>query len=93
MTGIEAVAQAIKTKCAMFQTEWWESTDEGLPFFAKILDQKDARIIDSAIKARILEVPNVISIVSYTSSLVKRAYTATAVVSTSFGSVTTGVTL
>jgi hypothetical protein len=94
ISDIDAVAQAIGTKLKLFQGEWWENINEGLPFFQEIAGHSDINAIDLLIQARILEVPNVVSIESYASNIDKnRRYTATVTVNTAFGSLQTGVNL
>lgn len=37
LADIDAVAQTILTRLQLFQGEWWENAQEGLPLFQKIL--------------------------------------------------------
>jgi hypothetical protein len=94
-TDADAVTQAINTKLSMFQGEWWENINDGLPLFQQILGTSGAApnisAIDLVVQARIMEAPNVNSIVSYSSSFSNRTYTASAVVETTYGNVTVEV--
>ena len=36
LTGVEAVAQAIKSRLLLLYHEWWEDLEDGLPLFEKI---------------------------------------------------------
>lgn len=92
VTDIEAVRQAIQTKLKLFEEEWWEDLNEGLPFFQQIAGTTNKNSMDLLVQARILETPNVTNIESYSSSISSdRKYTATATVNTSYGAVTVGV--
>ena len=91
LTDTNAVAQAIQTKLKMFQGECWEDLDDGLPFFQSIAGNRDKATTDLLVKARILEAPNTQSILSFQSTIENRKYSATATVSTAFGTVTVGV--
>ena len=33
LEGVEAVAQAIKTRLLLLYAEWWEDREDGLPLF------------------------------------------------------------
>lgn len=88
VTDIDAVRQAIYTKLKMFEGEWWENLTDGLPFFQQIAGSRDKSTIDSLVKARILQTPNVTGISSFSSSISStRKYTATAAVNTAYGTV------
>lgn len=85
VSGSDAVAQAIQTKLKMFQGDYWENLEDGLPFFQEIAGEKNVSAIDLLYQSRVLEVPNVTGIESFSSSLADRQYTATMTVTTSFG--------
>jgi hypothetical protein len=87
----DAVAQAIQTKLKLFRGEFWEDLDDGLPFFQQIAGSRDKDAIDLLIRSRILDAPNVQTIVSFSSTLQGRRYTAAAEVLTTFGTITVGV--
>ncbi len=87
----EAVAQAIKTKILLLRREWWEDVRTGTPMFTDIIgskivtNRKDA--IDLILRDRILEVPNVETILDFKSEFdtVNRVYSMSCNVETSFG--------
>lgn len=90
-TDADAVAQAIQTKLKLFQGEWWEDLDDGLPFFQQIAGSRDKDAIDLLIRSRILDTPNVLMITTFSSTLQDRKYTASADVLTTYGTITVGV--
>lgn len=89
MTGVEAVAQAIKSRLLLLYGEWWENTTDGLPLFQRILGvpatDDNLQAIDLIIRERILGTTGVMSILGYESSFVKRKYTFKATVETLYG--------
>lgn len=93
LTGVDAVAQAIKTRLFLLFGEWWEDTSDGLPLWQSILAApgapKNKRIADSLIKARIIGTPNVTGIINFSSTFDSntRAYSFQATVNTLFGKV------
>ena len=92
VTDIDAVRQAIQTKLKLFQGEFWEDLNDGLPFFQQIAGTTSKDSIDLLIRARILSTPQVIEISSFQSSIgVDRKYKATVGVNTVYGSLTVGV--
>jgi len=81
-----AVAQAVQTKLTLFTGDFWENLNDGLPFFQEIAGSSDKALIDLLYQSRILQVPNVVSIASFSSNIdAKRVYTAQISVKTSFG--------
>ena len=94
LTGVDAVAQAVKTKLLLFLTEWWEDQNDGLPLWQKILGVPGAgnnkKNVDRLIQARILEVPYVTNVYNISSSYnaSTRAYEFSARIDTAFGSLT-----
>lgn len=91
--GTYAVAQAIKTRLMLLQGEWWEDTEEGLPLFQQIVghtgSEKNKDIVDSLIKERIINTPNVLNISNFTSTFDSktRTYSFQSKVKTAFGDV------
>lgn len=89
LTGRYAVAQAISTKLKLLMGEWSFNTQDGLPFFQSIAGYagKNKTAVDRIIASRILDVPNVNSILNisstYTSST--RTYAFTCWANTAFG--------
>lgn len=93
-SGTKACAQAIYTSLKLFQGEWWEDQQDGLPFFQHIVGQSGTREhvrgADMLIQERILGVEGVIAISSFESNYdsAKRTYTIqNATVQTQFGDV------
>ena len=86
----QTVAQAILTALLLHQGEWFLDVTIGMPWESQVLGYNTKSLYDSAIKAEILGVQGVQSIVSYSSSLnaKTRHLTVNAVVSTIFGSST-----
>lgn len=87
----DAVVQAINTNLRLLKGEWWEDLAEGFPLFQNVLANSGSidhvAATDMLIKERILSTAGVKSIVSFTSSLVKRRYSAVCTVQTKFGSI------
>ena len=46
---LEAVIQAIKTKLMLFNGEWWEQIDDGIPVFTSILGQPQSETLKNTI--------------------------------------------
>ena len=91
-TDLEAVRQAIQTKLKLFQGEYWEDLNDGLPFFQQIAGISDKSTIDMVIRTRILETPHVTGILSFVSTLDSaRKYKATVSVETDYGTTAVGV--
>jgi len=87
--GKYSVAQAIKTRLALLQNEWWEDLDQGLPLFQSILGQNgtpdNIAIVDLLIKNVISGTQDVISIQDFISTYENRVYTFTCSVTTKYG--------
>ncbi len=68
LTGTEAVAQNILTRLKLFQGEWWEDLNLGLPMFQSILGQlaspKGLLAMQLAVQQVILGTPYVTGITS-----------------------------
>lgn len=66
ISGLDGIAQNIKTKVLLFQGEWWERLQEGIPMFQSIIGEMnpDALKISSSllITQRIEEVEQVQSV-------------------------------
>lgn len=80
-----AVAQAIRTRLALWEGEWFLDTTEGTPYSNQILGMGTQMLYDQAIQARIKGTPGVLDIASYSSSLDNRKLTVTCTVDTVFG--------
>ena len=67
LKGVDAVAQAIKTKLLLFQAEWWEDQNDGLPLFQSIIGQynlEDVKVAASRLLSdRIKDVKEVLSVI------------------------------
>lgn len=82
-----AVAQAVKTRLALWTGEWFLDADEGTPYVPMILGAGTQGTRDDAVRQRILDAQGVQEIVSYYSNVdhATRAMTATALVQTIYG--------
>lgn len=89
ITGAAAVAQLILTRLQLMQGSWFLNNQAGTPYNTQILGVRTKNTYDQAIKAVILGTPNVLSITQYTSQVVNRALSVTALqVNTTYGPVT-----
>ena len=90
-TGADAVAQAIKTSLQLWQGEWWENTDVGVPYMQHILTvpatPTNVRAAEMLIQEAILGVQGVQSISTFSLSKTGRTYTMNATVQTVYGEV------
>lgn len=64
----ETVAQAVKTRLALWTGEWFIDITDGMPWNQEVLGKRNGRNPDSAIRQRILTTPGVTSIESYSST-------------------------
>lgn len=64
----EAVAQAVKTRLALWAGEWFLDNQEGMPWGLKVLGKNQATDYDPLIRLRILETSGVVSVESYESA-------------------------
>jgi hypothetical protein len=91
LTDIDAVQQIIRTSLLLWQGEWWESIEEGLPMFQQILGKNGANkiLVDRLIQEKITEVPYVKNVSSFVSVFDPndRSYQCEAIVNTDFGTV------
>ena len=88
LTGVHAVAQAIQTKLKLYEGEWWEDINDGLPMFQKILGQRTPKPeVTNIIKKRILEAPNIAELrsVEFLYTQTTRSYSFTCTAITIFG--------
>ena len=86
----EAVGQAIKTRLLLWQGEWWEDLEEGLPMMQRILGFRNTQqAADILIRERILGTENVLNIISFDSSYDgdTRSYSYQSEVATAFGNI------
>lgn len=61
----EAVAQAVRTRLALWSGEWYLDTSEGTDYEARILGNTSQEIANQAIQERILATPGVLTITDY----------------------------
>lgn len=91
LTDVAAVQQNILTALRLFEGEWWEDLNLGLPLFQSILgalgSQRGQAAINTAIIARIRQVPYVLNVLKVASAFVNGVFSFTATVQTSFGTV------
>ncbi len=91
LEGIDAVAQAIKTRLLLLYAEWWEDREDGLPLWEQILaapgSQDSLTAVDLIFKERIEGTTGVLSLLGYESDFDrdKRKYTFKAAVETMYG--------
>lgn len=85
----QAVAQAIRTRLALWAGEWFLDSREGTPYEEKILGYGTQGTRDLAIKERIAGTQGVRQLMSYSSSVsADRKISARATVETSYGTTT-----
>jgi hypothetical protein len=91
ISDLQAVAQILAQRLKLFQGEWWENLDDGLPLFQSILGssagQKNLQVITNLISARILGTVYVTSISSLTISYESRVFKYSSQAETQFGTV------
>ena len=91
LEGIDAVAQAIKTRLLLLYAEWWEDREDGLPLWEQILaapgSQDSLTAVDLVFKERIEGTTGVLSLLGYESDFDRdnRKYTFKAAVETMYG--------
>lgn len=69
VSGLDYYRQKVKVRLWFFRGEWYLDTSEGTPFHRSILVKNpNIPLVDTLIKARILETEGVTELKSYTSS-------------------------
>lgn len=64
-TGIQAVLQALRERLKTFAGEWFLNLDHGVDYYGALLGQKfDPVVAQGAFRPVILEVPNVVELLS-----------------------------
>lgn len=81
----ETVAQAVLTRLRLLKGEWFLDNTAGTPWSTEILGVRTRPTYDRAIRDRISGTQGVVSILSYSSSLVGRRLTVTAKVANVYG--------
>lgn len=91
----EAVAQAVKTRLALFTGEWFLDVTDGTPWTSQVLGKYTKDQYDAAISDRILGTQGVTQIDSYSSTVntAARSLTVTATIDTQYGTATLTATL
>lgn len=65
VTGIDAIAQDIRTAFLMFLEEWFLDPTEGIPYFQSILGQKVSLLVVREIfRRQLLIIPGVLEVLS-----------------------------
>lgn len=83
----QCVAQAIRTRLALFTKEWFLDQREGLNL-DNILGYGTQSTRDHEVQQRILGTPGVLRLTSYSSSMTGRAFAVAATVDTVYGPAT-----
>ena len=91
----EAVAQAVRTRLALWAGEWFADTSDGTPWDTEVLGKFTASTRDAVIKEQILGTPGVTSIDEYLSTFDGKArrLSITATISTAYGTTIVQTTL
>lgn len=96
IVDLQAVAQIIETSLLLFQGEWWENLNEGLPLWQSILGSnngKKADVVSLIIQTRILQAPYVLNITNITTVYsTNRNFSFVCDVNTAFGTLTVNFT-
>lgn len=90
LSGVDAVAQAIKQRLLLLYAEWWEDIEDGLPLWEKILgtsgSEENRQAVDIIIRDRISGTEGVQSVSEFNSTYERRIYKFTASIETIYGS-------
>lgn len=90
ITGVDAVAQAVKQRLLLLYAEWWEDLEDGLPLWEQILgtsgSEENRQAVDIIIRDRISGTEGVQSVVEFESTYERRHYKFTATIETIYGS-------
>lgn len=90
----QTVAQRLKIRLMTFRGEWFLDTEYGVPYWQSILGKKVPKSrVDSILQQEILAERGVKEIVSFTSSLQNRQYSASFRVKVSTGEITETITI
>ena len=91
-SGVEAVAQAVKTRLRLLKGEWWEDIEDGTPLFEEVEGQffaliDDIQRVDLVFAERITGTQGVAEILEYDSELNQhtRTYSASVTIDTIYG--------
>lgn len=92
----DAVAQAVKTRLALWVGEWFLDVTEGTPWNEQVLGKRlRGKNYDAAIRQRILGTEGVLELADYTSSIDpnSRALSVAATITTAYGTTQISTTL
>lgn len=78
-----AVGQAVKTRMALWQGQWFLDQTDGTPYMQDIIGRKTA--YDLEIQTRILETPGVTEITAYSSNVQDRGLYVECDIDTTYG--------
>ena len=97
LSGLDAMAEVIKTRLGAIQGEWWEGDSTALPYYTEILtayrtDENKSKI-DLMIIERLMSTRGVLSVTNISSFYSGRNYTFKANVNTVYGTTRAEVTL
>jgi hypothetical protein len=91
-SGVEAVAQAVKTRLRLLKGEWWENIEDGTPLFQEVEGQFFASVddiarVDLVFAERITGTQGVVEITEFESELNPhtRTYSASITINTIYG--------
>lgn len=95
VSTLEGVAQAVRTRLALWTGEWFADTEDGTPWATDVLGKYTSTTRDAVIKDRILSTPGVRALSAYSSSIdgATRRLTIAATILTAYGSATLETTL
>lgn len=65
LEGTAAVRQAVLTRLRLLIDEWWEDTEDGVPYWQKIIAARDVKAAERILRDRMQETPHVLSILSF----------------------------
>jgi hypothetical protein len=68
VSGIDQVVQNVKIRLLFIRGEWFRDVRKGVPYFENEFTKGDKDVVDSFIKAEIIETPEVRNLLSYTST-------------------------
>lgn len=92
--SVPGVAQRIETVLKLIQGEWFLDNTAGVPYFTEVFGYNTQSLYDGVIKQAIENIPEVISITTYSSSLnaVTRLLNISATIQTIFSTVPVTIT-
>lgn len=91
VSDVDAVKQAVFTRLKLLYGEWWESTEDGFPFFEQVAGKPGSfgslQAVDLVIRDRIINTENVVQIIAYsgTYNAETRNYSVYTKINTTFG--------